>query len=300
MAYVASMTTLAERLRPVGVWTFTDGLSADEAAEAARRIEALGYSALWHPETVGRDPLVHLAHLGNATSTLLLATGIANLYNRHPGAMKQATNTLAEQTGGRFLNGIGVSHKPLVEDLRGLTYDKPVTAMRGYLDAMEASPYAGPEPGEPAPVVLAALGPQMLARARDRAAGAPPDFTTPAHTREAREILGPDRLLCVEQKVILTTDRTAALTAAGKQVARYGALPNYRNSWKRMGFTEEQIQAADPAFVEELVVWGDADRIRERVAAHYEAGATHVCIQPISLAGRPTPDLEVLAALAPE
>jgi probable F420-dependent oxidoreductase len=214
--------------------------------------------------------------------------------------MKQAANTLAEQTGGRFINGIGVSHKPLVEDLRGLTYDKPVTAMRGYLDAMEASPYAGPEPAEPAPLVLAALGPKMLALARDRSDGAHPYFTTPSHTREARAILGPDKLLCVEQKVILTTDRTAALAAAGKQIARYGALPNYRNNWKRMGYTEEQIKAADPAFVEDLIVWGDADVIRARVAEHLDAGATHVCIQPISVAGRPTPDLDALEALAPE
>jgi len=295
-----TVATLAERLRTPGVWTFTDALPAREAAEAARRIEALGYSALWHPETVGRDPFVHLAHLAGATTTLLLATGIANLYNRHPGAMKQAAMTLAEQSDGRHVNGIGVSHKPLVEGLRGLSYDKPVTAMRGYLDAMEASPYAGPAPAEPPPVVLAALGPKMLELARDRSAGAHPYFTTPEHTRRAREILGPDKLLCVEQKVILTTDETAARAAAHQQTGRYGALPNYRNNWKRLGYTEEQIEANEPSFVDDLVAWGDADAIRARVAEHYDAGATHVCIQPISLDGLPTPDLGVLEALAPE
>jgi probable F420-dependent oxidoreductase len=294
------MTTLADRLCPVGVWTFTDALAAPDAAEFARRIEALGYSALWHPETVGRDPLVHLAHLAGATSTLLLASGIANLYNRHPGAMKQAAHTLAEQSGGRFINGIGVSHKPLVEGVRGLSYDKPLTAMRGYLDAMEQSPYAGPEAAEPPPVVLAALGPKMLALAGERTAGAHPYFTTPAHTRQARDILGPDKLLCVEQKVILTTDEAAARAAAAPQIDRYGALPNYRNNWQRLGYTEAQIEAKDPAFVDDLIVWGDADAIRARIAEHYDAGATHVCIQPVSLEGRPTPDLDVLEALAPE
>jgi probable F420-dependent oxidoreductase len=294
------MTTLADRLRPVGVWTFTDALAAPDAAEVACRIEALGYSALWHPETVGRDPLVHLAHLAGATSTLLLASGIANLYNRHPGAMKQAAHTLAEQSGGRFINGIGVSHKPLVEGVRGLSYDKPLTAMRGYLDAMEQSPYAGPEAAEPPPVVLAALGPKMLALAGERTAGAHPYFTTPAHTRQARDILGPDKLLCVEQKVILTTDEAAARAAAAPQIDRYGALPNYRNNWQRLGYTEAQIEAKDPAFVDDLIVWGDADAIRARIAEHYDAGATHVCIQPVSLEGRPTPDLDVLEALAPE
>lgn len=294
------MTSIADRLRTPGVWTFTDALPAAEAAEAAKRIEALGYSALWHPETVGRDPLVHLAHLAGVTSTLLLATGIANLYNRHPGAMKQAAMTLAEQSGGRFINGIGVSHKPLVEGLRGLSYDKPVTAMRGYLDAMETSPYAGPAPAEPPPVVLAALGPRMLELARDRSAGAHPYFTTPEHTRQAREILGPDKLLCVEQKVVLTTDEAAFRAVAHQQTGRYGALPNYRNNWKRLGYTEEQIESDEPSFVDDLIAWGDADAIRARIAEHYDAGATHVCLQPISLDGRPTPDLEVLEALAPE
>jgi probable F420-dependent oxidoreductase len=213
--------------------------------------------------------------------------------------MKQAANTLAEQTGGRFINGIGVSHKPLVEGLRGLAYDKPITAMRGYLDAMDQSPYQGPPPPEPPPVVLAALGPKMLALAGERTAGAHPYFTTPAHTRQAREILGPDRLLCVEQKVILTTDEAAARRVAHKQIERYGALPNYRNNWKRLGYTEEQIEAKEPGFVDDLIVWGDRDAIHARVAAHYDAGATHVCIQPVSLTGRPTPDLEVLEALAP-
>ncbi|WP_309233577.1 TIGR03620 family F420-dependent LLM class oxidoreductase [Conexibacter sp. W3-3-2] len=293
------MSALAERLRVPGVWTFTDALGAREAADVARRIEALGYSALWHPETVGREPFSHLAHLAGATDTLLLATGIANLYNRHPGAMKQAAMTLAEQSDGRFLNGIGVSHRPLVEGLRGLSYDKPLTAMRTYLDAMDASPYAGPQPAEPAPVVLAALGPKMLALAAERAAGAHPYFTTPEHTRRAREILGPDKLLCVEQKVILSTDEAAARAAAHQQTERYGALPNYRNNWKRLGYTEEQIAANDPAFVDDLIVWGDVGTIRARIDEHYAAGATHVCIQPISLEGRPTPDLDVLEALAP-
>ncbi|PTL60702.1 LLM class F420-dependent oxidoreductase [Paraconexibacter algicola] len=286
-------------MRVPGVWTFTDALGAREAADVARRIEALGYSALWHPETVGREPFSHLAHLAGATDTLLLATGIANLYNRHPGAMKQAAMTLAEQSDGRFLNGIGVSHRPLVEGLRGLSYDKPLTAMRTYLDAMDASPYAGPQPAEPAPVVLAALGPKMLALAAERAAGAHPYFTTPEHTRRAREILGPDKLLCVEQKVILSTDEAAARAAAHQQTERYGALPNYRNNWKRLGYTEEQIAANDPAFVDDLIVWGDGGTIRARIDEHYAAGATHVCIQPISLEGRPTPDLDVLEALAP-
>lgn len=294
------MTSFADRLRPVGVWTFTDGLSATEAAEAAKRIEAMGYSALWHPETTGRDPMVHLGHLAGATSTLILATGIANIYHRHPGLMKQSGATLAEQSGGRFVNGIGVSHKPIVEDVRGLSYDKPVAAMRGYLEGMAASPYKGPGDPDGAPVVLAALGPKMLELAGESSAGAHPYFTTPEHTRRAREIMGPDKLLCVEQKVILTSDATAARELQLAQVRRYGALPNYRNNWKRLGYDEERIAGEDQEFLDELVVWGDADTIRARVAEHYDAGATHVCIQPITPTSASGPDLEVLEALAPE
>lgn len=293
------MSSLADRLRTPGVWAFLDALPAPEAAEAARRIEALGYSALWVPETTGRDPFVFLSHVAGATSTLLLATGIANIHNRHPGAMKQAKETLAEQSGGRFLNGLGVSHKPLVEGLRGLTYDKPVATMRTYVDGMDRSPYSGPEAPEPAPVLLAALGPKMLALAGEVSAGAHPYFTPPQHTREAREILGPDPLLCVEQKVVLTDDEDAGWAAAVAQVERYAALPNYRNAWKRLGYTEEQIAGTDRAFVDALVVRGDAAAIAARVQEHYDAGASHVCVQPVSVAGRPTPDLDVLEALAP-
>ena len=189
-----------------GVWFFTDRLPAKAAAETAKRIEDLGYSALWIPETLGRNPFAHAAWLLANTERLVVATGIANIYHREPGVTAQGQKTLAEQSDNRFLLGLGVSHKPLVEGLRGLTYGKPVATMRDYLAKMAASPYSAIEPSERPPLVIAALGPKMLELSRDETDGAHPYFTSPDHTRMARGILGPDKWLCVEQKVVMETD----------------------------------------------------------------------------------------------
>ncbi|MEO5725179.1 MAG: LLM class flavin-dependent oxidoreductase, partial [Ilumatobacteraceae bacterium] len=129
-----------------GVWFPTDAMTASEAATFAQRVEALGYSALWLPETVGRDPFAHIAFLATETSSLTFATGIANIFNRHPGVMGQAANTLAEQTGGRFVLGLGVSHAPIVAGVRHLDYSKPLQRMGEYLAAMDASPYFARKP----------------------------------------------------------------------------------------------------------------------------------------------------------
>ncbi|MGI9597833.1 MAG: TIGR03620 family F420-dependent LLM class oxidoreductase [Acidimicrobiales bacterium] len=288
-----------ESLMTTGVWSFTERMSAGEAADTAARIESLGYSTFWLPETTGRDPFAHIAHLMNNTSTLLFATGIANIFHRHPGVMKQAAHTLAEQSGGRFVLGIGVSHAPLVAGLRKLDYAKPLSQMEQYLTAMKQSPVTVPEPPEEPLVLLAALGPKMLKLAAEEANGSHPYWTTPEHTAEAREVMGPDALLCVEQKVILTTDADAARTAAAAQVERYAALPNYRNNWLRLGFTDQQIDDRDPAFLDRVVIWGEVETIRAGVDAHYEAGADHVCIQPVSPDGPQHFDWNVLEALAP-
>jgi probable F420-dependent oxidoreductase len=290
---------LDEQLRTVGVWNFTDGMSATEAQEFAGRIEQLGYSALWLPDTVGRDPFAHIAHLADATSTLVFATGIASIFHRHPGPMQQAANTLAEQTGGRFVLGLGVSHAPMVVGLRKLDYSKPLSQMREYLATMDASPYGAVAPASPPMRVIAALGPKMLELARDAADGAHPYWTTPEHTAEARRILGPEGLLCVEQKVVLSTDPSAAREAAARALGIYANLPNYRNTWKRLGYSDDEIERRDNRFVDAVVAWGDTESIRARLRAHYDAGATHVCIQPLSVDPSPGLDWACLEALAP-
>lgn len=298
------MTTAsaADRLRDksrLGVWFHTDGVSAIEAAQTARRIEALGFSTLWMPDTVGRDPFAHMAWLGSQTTTLQLATGIANIFHRHPGPMMQAANTLAEQTGGRFVLGLGVSHGPLVADLRGLDYSAPLATMRRYLAAMDASPFRSVRHDEKPPRLIAALGPKMLELAATAADGAHPYFTTPEHTAIARETIGPRKLLCVEQKIVLSTDPAIARETANAAIDAYAALPNYRNNWIRLGFTDDEIDHRSPRFVDGVVAWGDEGAIRAAIQRHYDAGADHVCVQPLSPTDRRRPDWQALEALAP-
>jgi probable F420-dependent oxidoreductase len=288
-----------DRLSTPGVWYFTDGMGAGEAADAAARLESLGYSALWLPDTVGRDPFAHIAYLAERTESLLFATGIASIFHRHPGAMKQAALTLAEQTGGRFVLGLGVSHAPMVAGLRKLDYSNPLSQMRDYLTAMDDSPYRSAAPAEPPKRLLAALGPKMLELSAELADGAHPYWTTPEHTAQAREILGPDKLLCVEQKFVLSTDADRAREAGRTALGVYADLPNYRNNWKRLGYTEDEIERRDSRFIDAVVAWGDEQTVRARVQAHYDAGADHVCIQPLSVEGPRHLDWRGLEALAP-
>ncbi|MCH2333545.1 MAG: TIGR03620 family F420-dependent LLM class oxidoreductase [Pseudomonadales bacterium] len=287
-------------LSKLGVWFFTDRMAAPLAADTAKRIEDLGFSALWIPETVGRNPFVHAAWLLANTSSLIIATGIANIYHREPGVTLAAQNTLAEQSDNRFLLGLGVSHKPLVEGLRGLTYGPPVATMRDYLDKMAASPYTGPPPKDKPPTVIAALGPKMLELSSEKCDGAHPYFTSPSHTKMARDVMGPDRLLCVEQKVIFETDPAKARDIARKAAQTYQRLPNYRNNWLRMGLGEADIDGdGSDTFIDATFAWGEIDAIKNRVQEHYDAGASHVCVQPIHPEGRMGDiDWRVLEALA--
>ncbi len=271
------------KIGKLGVWYFTDTQSAAQAAKTAQRIEKIGYDTLWIPETVGRNPFVHAAWLLANTTKLKLATGIANIYHREPGVTLAAQNTLAEQSGGRFLLGLGVSHKPLVEGVRGLTYGKPVATMKDYLEKMDRSPYNSVKPAEPPQRVIAALGPKMLEVARDQCAGAHPYFTSPEHTRMAREILGPGKHLCVEQKVILETDPAKARQLARDVAQIYINLPNYRNNWLRMGLTEADLaDGGSDRFIDATFAWGNVDTIKQRLHEHFDAGASHVCIQPVN------------------
>lgn len=293
------MTQWRDRIGRLGVWAPTDLMSVPSAVTFAKLLEELGYGTLWVPETMGRDPFVHLAHLGDHTHALHLATGIASIHHRHPGAMVQAANALAEQTGGRFLLGLGVSHQPMVSGMRGLPYDKPLSTMRTYLEQMDASPYLAPAPDAPAPRLLAALGPKMLELAASNADGAHPYWTTPDHTKIARDILGPDKLLCVEQKIVLTDDAEVAHATAIGALSVYINLPNYRNNWLRLGFTEEEIGSHAPRFLDAVVAWGSADAIQERIGEHQEAGADHVCIQALTPGHPFTMDQDALRVLSP-
>ncbi len=283
-----------------GIWAAPEGLNATEVADLARRAEQLGYRQLWLGETFGRDPFALAAHLGAVTSELGLATGIANIYNRHPGVMKQAAHTVAEQTGGRFTLGVGVSSPLIVNRMRGLAYDRPLSFLRTYLDAMDESRYTAVPPEQPPPVLLAALGPKMLELAAQRTAGAHPYNVTPEHTAFARSVMGPGPALVVEQKVLLTTDASLARATGAKVMKFYNRAPGYRACWNRLGFSDDEIDDLAPRFVDAMVAWGDVDAIEDRLTAHAEAGATQVCIQALHPErGVVQVDYDALEALAP-
>lgn len=289
------------KIGKLGAWAATESLTASAAAAFAKRVEGWGYGALWIPEAVGRNVLVHSSWLLANTTTLVIATGIANIYARDAAAMKSAQLTLAEQSGGRFLLGLGVSHVPLVEGLRGHVFEKPIGKMRRYLQDMQKVTYISPMPAEKPQTVIAALGPQMLALTAELADGAHPYNVTPEHTAQARKALGPGKLLCPEQKAVLQTDPALARAAGRKNLSTYLTLPNYRNNMVRMGFTESDFESGgSDRFIDAMVAWGDEAAIRKRIQAHWDAGADHVCIQAIPPDGdssKPADDrlLELLA-----
>jgi len=288
------------QLGKLGVWAPMDVLSAAEGALFAQRVEGWGYAALWLPESRGRDVLVHSSWLLANTKSLIIAPGIANIYARDPMAMANGQRALAEQSGGRFLLGIGVSHAPTVVGLRGHTYGKPVTTMRAYLQGMQAAPYLAPDPPERPLTIVAALGPRMMALSGELADGAHPYNVPPEHTAEARSILGSGKLLCPEVWVLLETDATAARSAARQALAPYMRLDNYVNNWRRIGFGDDELAGGgSDRFIDANVAWGTEEAIRKRIQEHWDAGADHVCIQSISPDGSRRPDEKVLALLAP-
>jgi probable F420-dependent oxidoreductase len=283
-----------------GVFCFTDALTPAQLTELAQRTEQLGYAALWYPEVLSYESFALGSFLLTQTKTLIIASGIANIYARDATAAKQGQHTLAKLFGGRFLLGLGVSHVPLVEEARGHQYRAPIATMRAYLDAMDKAVAIAPPLEESPPTVLAALGPQMTALAAERTAGAFPYSVTPEHTAQARAIVGPDKWLCVEQKVLLVTDPAKARGVARQTMAFYLPLTNYRQNWQRLGFGEEDLaDGGSDRFLDAMVAWGDEAAIRQRIQAHFDVGASHVCIQPLHPDGQPLPDLQALAALAP-
>jgi len=231
---------------------------------------------------------------------LIFATGIANIYARDPMAMNAIHQTVSELAPGRFVLGLGVSHAPLVKDIRGHEYQKPVPAMRAYLDAMETSRYVGPEPKNEAPIVLAALRKHMLRLGGNRTQGVHPYLVPPEHTRKAREILGQGPWLCPEQMVLAETDAAAARELGRQNLAFYLTLPNYLNNLRELGFSERDFEdGGSDKLIDGIIAWGDIETIRERIQAHYDAGADHVCIQALRTDGQRKPDLNLLEKLAP-
>jgi len=271
----------------VGLWTgLLDAHPTARVRDLAVELEEMGWPCLWRPETSGRDALVSAAQILEATTTLKVATGIAQIHARHPLTTRNAQRTLHEASGGRFLLGLGVSHAPFIEAVRKVSYAKPYTEMVDYLAAMDQAPFTAVGAADEPPTVLAALGPKMLRLAATAAQGAHPYFSPVEHTAFARETMGAGPLLAPELMVVVDDDRARATETALKHMTRYLQLPNYTNNLKRHGFTDDDVAQPSERLIDAIVVRGSIDDVVARVAEHHEAGADHVCVQVL------TPDLE--------
>jgi probable F420-dependent oxidoreductase len=260
------------QLGRIGIWSLALRYGEPgQIVEAAAELEALGFGTLWIPGVSGGELLKDVDRLLSATQRIAVATGILNVWAHEAHDVGVWWHHLSVDQKTRLLLGLGVSHSLIV----GEAYRQPLTVMNDYLGRLSAE-------GIPADnLCLAALGPKMLALARDRTVGAHPYLVTPAHTAMARAILGSGVFLAPEQGVVLETDVSRGRDIARPHVKGYGQLANYANSWKRMGFSQKQIDDTSDELIDALFACGPAEMIAKRVNAHLEAGADHVCLQVV-------------------
>ena len=286
-------------LSQLGVFCYLDTLTGAQAAPLAQKVERLGYRALWFPETFGRDPFPIASHLLTVTDRLIVGTGIANVWKREPVTMMGAARTVAELFPDRFILGLGVSEGPFMAR-NGLPYEKPYSYMREYLARMKAAKYAAPRPHQDPPVVLGALLPKMLSLAAAETRGVMTAFVPPTGISHIRSILGPEGWICASQMLMLEADARTARRAIRAYLQFYLQAPSYRKNWLSLGFTDADFaEGGSDRLVDALVAWGDEDALRERIAAHYAAGATHVAISALRTSGDLQPDEHALELLAP-
>jgi probable F420-dependent oxidoreductase len=268
-------------LGPVGVFLpffGTGAPSADLQREAARRLERAGYRAAWTNEAVGgKDALVQLAVLLAVTERMLFGTGIANIWARQPQTAHGAAALLAQAFPGRFVLGLGVGYPQQAASV-GRDFGRPLATMRHYLDQM-AAPTQLPAPDVAYPRIIGANGPKMLALAGELADGAMPALVPPEFTAQARQLLGPDKLLVVGLAVVADADPDRAKAAARERVAgRLGQPGTYAATMARLGYSEQEITEVSDRLVDGIVGHGDAAAIAAKVAEHLAAGADHVVI----------------------
>ena len=256
-------------LNGIGIWSFElRHYDAGEVAEAAAELESLGCAAVWIPD-IGGDVLDALERLLAPTSTMTIATGVLNVWMHEAAEVAGRWSSWSDDWRRRCLIGLGISHGAIVGD----NYGEPLKNMNAYLDGLD-------DGGLPADRrCLAALRPKMLGLARDRTAGAHPYLVTPEHTAGAREVLGQGKLLAPEQGFIFEKDASRAREIGRAWLSGYAAMPNYSGNWRRMGFSEDDVSSLSDRLVDGLVAWGDVDAIVDRVRAHWDAGADHVCVQ---------------------
>lgn len=274
---------MKEQVLRYGVWKVENTWSP----ALAEQLESLGYGALWIGGSKDSELLV-AEELLAATKTIVVATGIINVWSTDAEVVGQAFHRLESRYPGRFLLGIGAGHR----ESNQTTYDKPYTAVKHYLDRLDA---AGVPQGRR---ILAALGNDMLRLSGRRSLGAHPYLTTPSHTTTARQILGPNPLLAPEQKVVLGSDRNTTRSVARPVVDNpYLQRLNYRKNLVALGYAEQElVDGGSDRLIDDLVIQGTPDRVAELLGGHFSAGADHIAIQ--LLAGAEQPSVESYQALA--
>lgn len=262
-------------LGSVGVWSGVLRQPGAQSREAVAELEQLGYGAIWFPGGGPEGLADHIDGLLGATQRAVIATGIVSIWI-HPAADVAAMHhSLTRAYPGRFLLGIGISHRPAVERA-GLSYDRPLHKLTSYLDELDAAP-------TPVPVderILAALGPRSLALARERSAGTHPYFVPVEHTRLARQAVGPAKIVAPEQMVVLEADAERARAVARLSIGFYLGAPNYANNLLKLGFLEADLaNGGSDRLVDAIVAWGDPGAVAQRIRDQQAAGASHVCVQ---------------------
>jgi len=269
----------------IGVWTSLNRLGAERAAEAAALVEQLGYGALW----LGGSPrLPSVRPLLAASETLTIATGIVNVWAYEPAALAAEHAQLTAEFPDRLLTGIGIGHRESTSE-----YARPLATMRGFLDGLDAA--ATPIP--PAERCIAALGPKMLDLSASRTRGTHPYFVPVAHTRAARERLGPDALLAPEIACVVDTDAARARATARAYAQTYLGMSNYTSNLLRHGFEPADLaDGGSDRLIDAVIPHGSAERVAAAVREHFDAGADHVCVQPLGGDGVPREAWTALAA----
>jgi len=260
----------------VGIWASALRRGDREGAiDAARDIESLGFRAAWMPggeEGMGERFVDLLA----ATDAVVFAVGVVNIWHHSAAEAASAFDAASRRGPGRLFLGVGIGHRPLLDEQSPAQRAKPLDSIGAYLDALDAA--STPVPRDD--LFLGALGPRMLRLAVERTAGAHPYLVTPAHTRQARKVMGPNAMLAPEQHVVLDTDPPRARALARQWMAVYLGLPNYIANFRRMGFTDADLAGGgSDRIVDALVAWGDAGKVVQRVHEHLDAGADHVALQ---------------------
>ena len=282
-----------------GAFCFLDSLPGHALGPFARKVEQLGYSVLWFAETMGRESFALAAYLLGQTERLVIASGIAVAYSREPVAAMNAGRALAELYPDRFILGLGVSNAAS-NARRGVRYERPLDFMRDYLGRMKDAPYTAPAPISDPPVVLGSFRPRMVELAVQATAGVLTYFTPVETTAEVQKVVPRGKWLCAEQAVLLESDATRARSVARAYMKRYLENAHYAALLRPLGFDDADLaDGGSDRLVDAIVAWGSADALRARLAAHQAAGASHVCVLPLSLDGTMAPDERVLEALAP-